>query len=82
MSLTLIAYINIKLNGKKFQDSVYSVSLARPKKVFNRNSNFNSNYDRSTSRGNDSNNQASASTSSYSRTSSSSSGKIDVFQAK
>ena len=29
------------MNGKTFQDNVYSVSLARPRKQFNRNSSYN-----------------------------------------
>lgn len=30
-----------ELNGKTFQESLFSVSLARPRKQFNRNNNFN-----------------------------------------
>lgn len=35
--------------GKTFQENVYSVSLARPRKTFNRNNTYNSNFDRSNS---------------------------------
>lgn len=46
----------LELNGKTFQDNLYSVSLARPRKTFNRNNTYNSNYDRSNSNPNNNNN--------------------------
>lgn len=38
-----------KLNDKTFQDSLFSVSLARPKAQFNRNNSYSSGYERSNS---------------------------------
>ena len=37
------------MNGKTFQDSLYNVSHARPKKQFNRNNSYQPNFERSNS---------------------------------
>ena len=49
-------HIYFKLNGKTFQDSLYSVSLARPRKTFVRNNTYNSNFERNNSFNNNNNN--------------------------
>jgi hypothetical protein len=46
----------LKLNGKTFQESLYSVSHARPKKQFNRNNSYQPNFERSNSFNNNPNN--------------------------
>lgn len=57
----------LELNGKTFQENVYSVSLARPRKTFPRNNTYNSNpnFDRNNSNNNSSSSNNNSSPSNF-----------------